>query len=149
MSDDARPVLDQVNLVVGDMTASVDFYRRLGVEVPGDSGGGDPWDRHHRAAAQAGALDFDLDSSAFAAVWNAGWTAGRTGAVLSFRVAERETVDRLYGELTGAGYRGQQPPYDAFWGARFAIVEDPDGNAVGLMSPSDPARRSPPPEPPG
>ena len=45
----------------------------------------------------------------------------------------------MYADLTGAGYRGQQPPYDAFWGARYAVVEDPDGNAVGLMSPSDPA----------
>ena len=44
--------------------------------------------------------------------------------------------------VTGAGYRGQQPPYDAFWGARYAVVEDPDGNAVGIMSPSDPDRRS-------
>jgi len=39
----------------------------------------------------------------------------------------------------------QQAPYDAFWGARYAIVEDPDGNAVGLMSPIDPDRRTAPP----
>ena len=49
----------------------------------------------------------------------------------------------------------QQEPYDAFWGARYAIVEDPDGNAVGLMSPIDPDRQRPtldvervPPSPP-
>ena len=52
-----------------------------------------------------------------------------------------------YADLTGAGYAGQQPPYDAFWGARYAVVEDPDGNPVGLMSPLDPAYRSAPPEP--
>jgi Glyoxalase/Bleomycin resistance protein/Dioxygenase superfamily len=44
--------------------------------------------------------------------------------------------------ITAAGYRGQQPPYDAFWGARYAVIEDPDGNAVGIMSPVDPDRRS-------
>jgi catechol 2,3-dioxygenase-like lactoylglutathione lyase family enzyme len=148
MTADARPVLDQINVVVADMSASVDFYRRLGVEVSGDSAGGGAWDGHHRTTAQDGDVDFDLDSSAFAAVWSQGWTAGRTGAVIGFRVADRETVDRLYGEMTGAGYRGQQPPYDAFWGARYAVLEDPDGNAVGLMSPSDPARRSAPPDPP-
>ena len=43
--------------------------------------------------------------------------------------------------LTAAGYAGSQPPYDAFWGARYAIVEDPDGNDVGLMSPIDAQRR--------
>ena len=63
---------------------------------------------------------------------------------IGFGVSSREAVDELYEELTKAGYRGQQPPFDAFWGARFAVVEDPDGNAVGLMSPRDPARRSVP-----
>lgn len=35
-------------------------------------------------------------------------------------------------------------PYDAVWGPRYAVVEDPDGNAVGIMSPIDPQRRSDP-----
>jgi len=38
-----------------------------------------------------------------------------------------------------------QPPFDAFWGARYAIVEDPDGNVIGFQSPSDPERRTAPP----
>jgi hypothetical protein len=36
--------------------------------------------------------------------------------------------------------------FDAFWGARYAIVADPDGNDVGLMSPIDESRRTWPPE---
>jgi uncharacterized glyoxalase superfamily protein PhnB len=44
------------------------------------------------------------------------------------------------------GYLGRQPPFDAFWGARYAIVADPDGNDVGLMSPVDESRRTWPPE---
>jgi len=59
--------------------------------------------------------------------------------------ALRDDVDVRYAQLTGTGYAGRQPPYDTFWGARYAIVEDPDGNEVGLMSPSDPVRRSAPP----
>jgi catechol 2,3-dioxygenase-like lactoylglutathione lyase family enzyme len=72
-------------------------------------------------------------------------TPGRAGcAVIGFKVLDRERVDELYSELTAFGYVGQQPPYDAFWGARYAIVEDPDGNPVGIMSPVDPDRRSRP-----
>jgi uncharacterized glyoxalase superfamily protein PhnB len=37
-------------------------------------------------------------------------------------------------------------PIDAFWGARYAIIEDPDGIAVGVMSPVSPDMKSPPPE---
>jgi uncharacterized glyoxalase superfamily protein PhnB len=43
--------------------------------------------------------------------------------------------------MTSAGYSALAAPYDAFWGARYAIVEDPNGIAVGLMSPIDPGRR--------
>ena len=43
-------------------------------------------------------------------------------------------MDRLYAELTEAGYAGQREPWDAFWGQRYATVGDPDGNAVDLFA---------------
>jgi sugar-phosphatase len=136
-----EPRIDQFNLVVGDMEASVAFYRRLGLEIPDVEEG---WAPHHRSASSSG-LDLDFDSEAFAAKWNQGWQGGR--GVLGFKVVSRDEVDERYKELTGDGYRSEQPPYDAFWGARYAIVEDPDGNAVGIMSPVDPAMRSTAPTP--
>ena len=146
MTDDARPHLGQVNIVVRDMEAMAAFYTRLGLTIPA---GPEEWQSHHRNADVAQGAHIDLDSSAFAAVWNTGWSAGRTGAILQFTVASADAVDRVYQDLTGAGYDGQQEPYDAFWGARYAVVADPDGNAIGLMSPIDPARRTAGPEPPG
>jgi catechol 2,3-dioxygenase-like lactoylglutathione lyase family enzyme len=139
-----RAVFDQVNLVVRDMQRSADFYRRLGVA----SQEGDPsWSMHHRSGhpAEGAGASFDLDSLPFAAQWG---RVERTGPVLGFRVPARDDVDRLYAELTGAGHAGLQPPYDAFWGARFAVLQDPDGNLVGLMSPSEAAYRTRPPAPP-
>ncbi len=136
------PVLDQLNLVVKDMDATVAFYTRLGLTIPDTT---PEWQQHHRNAVLPGGISLDFDSEAFARVWNRGWQRG-TGAgmgVLGFRLPSREAVDQLYAELTGAGYAGQQPPYDAFWGARYAIVSDPDGYAVGLMSPVAPDRRTP------
>ena len=81
-----------------------------------------------------------MDSSEFARHWNRGWRGGM--GVLGFKADSRERVDEIYADLTAARYRGQQPPYDAFFGARYAVVEDPDGNAIGIMSPADPDRRS-------
>jgi uncharacterized glyoxalase superfamily protein PhnB len=141
-----RVVLDQINIVVEDVARAVDFYARLGLEIPATH---PDWQGHHRAVQVPGALDVDLDSTAFAASWNQGWPAGASGVVIGFRVASREDVDALYAELVAAGHPGQQEPYDAFWGARYAVVQDPSGNAVGLMSPVDPDRRRPPPSPPG
>ena len=135
----ASPQLDQINLVVSDMDAAVAFCRRLGLEIAD----ADPsWQAHHRTAEVDGGLDLDLDSEEFARHWNRGWSGGR--AVIGFKVESRDQVDDLYQELTDAGYRGQQPPYDAFWGARYAVIEDPDGNPVGVMSPVDSDRRSDP-----
>ena len=138
---DERPVLDQINLVVTDMEASLAFYRRLGVDIPDRM---PQWDPHHRSANTAGGLDFDLDSVVFTRQWDEGWGGRKNGAgsVVVFKVETREDVDEIYNDLVGAGYKGQQAPYDAFWGARFAVIEDPDGNAVGIMSPSDPGLRS-------
>jgi predicted enzyme related to lactoylglutathione lyase len=144
MPDD-RPVLNQINLVVRDMDAMIRFYEKLGVEIAPAAA---PWDRHHRTLSNPDGIDFDLDSTGFAGQWNEGWAPGRTGPVIGFRIASREAVDALYADLSSSGYAGQQPPYDAFWGARYAVVSDPEGNSVGLMSPIDPARRSTPPTPP-
>jgi hypothetical protein len=38
--------------------------------------------------------------------------------------------------LVGHGYDGQKLTWDAFWGMRYAVVHDPDGNGVDLFSPS-------------
>ena len=133
--------LEQVNVVVRDMDAMGDFYQRLGVDIRGGTG---PWAAHHRNTGAVGGVDFDLDSAAFAEVWNHGWPGGH-GVVLGFRVDDRDAVDRTFDELVAGGATAQQEPYDAFWGVRYAVVADPDGNAVGIMSPVDETRRSPTP----
>ena len=136
------PVLGLVTLVVKDMEASVAFYRRLGVTVPDP----DPaWADVHRSASTGG-MSLDFDSQSFATKWNRGAKPGDT-AIVGFNMPSREAVDTAYNELVSDGHVGQQEPYDAFWGARYAVVEDPDGNPVGLMSPIDPERRSAPPDP--
>ena len=88
----------------------------------------------------------DLDSETFATKWDEGWPGG-AGIVLGFKVDTRSEVDELVAALAATGATVQQRPYDAFWGARYAVVNDPDGLAVGIMSPVDAARRSPAPPP--
>lgn len=144
---DAEPpiALDQVNVVVPDVGEAAAFYRLLGLDVADTA---PEWQAHHRSFAEGQGLDIDLDSQAFATRWNGGWPIGTPGVVLGFRVATREAVDELHERVVAAGHRSQQAPYDAFWGARYAVVVDPGGNAVGIMSPADDARRTRPPDPP-
>ena len=95
-----------------------------------------------------GGFSLELDTAESAQLWHAGRRAdpASVGVVIGFALPTREAVDERYAELTSAGYAGRQPPFDAFWGARYAIVADPDGNDVGLMSPLDESRRTWPPQ---
>ncbi len=133
------PVFDQVNLVVSDMDAALAFYRRLGLSF-GDMP--EPWAAHHREA-KTGATTVELDSARSAEIW--GGVA--PPVVLNLRLPSPDAVDATWADLTGAGYAGASAPHDVFWGSRYAIVVDPDGNHVGLMSPPDPAKRTAPPDP--
>ena len=135
---------DGIDIVVDDMAAAVTFYGLLGLEVQQTP---EPWVRHHRKVGGIGAVDIDLDTTAFASTWDGGWEPGRTGVVFNFRTASRDDVDRLHAALTAAGHTSAQAPYDAFWGARYAVLIDPAGNHVGLMSESDPTKRSAGPDP--
>ena len=142
----APPRLDQVNVVSSDVPASRAFYSRLGIDF---SQVNDPvWAAHHVSSEHDDntPLDVDLDSTTFVHKWNEGWPGG-PGLVLGFKVESREAVDELVDALEADGAAVQQRPYDAFWGARYAVVSDPDGIAVGIMSPVDPSRRSEAPAP--
>jgi catechol 2,3-dioxygenase-like lactoylglutathione lyase family enzyme len=140
---DREPLLNQVNLVVREMEATVAFYRRLGMPLDVAPGA------RHAAARLPNGVSLEFDTTDFVPQFDSGWSGATGGStVLGFQVGSREAVDEIYAGLTAAGYRGRQRPYDAFWGARYAIVDDPDGNGVGFMSPIEESRKSWPPEPP-
>ena len=125
---DAFP-LAQVNLIVSDLERSRRFYARLGwrFQMMGDQA---------LIAAVPGGLLVALHLPEFTRTWNTGYEGVTGGSVvLDVDVPDRETVDRLHAELVGDGHRSPQPPFDAFFGSRYSIIEDPDGNLIGLKSP--------------
>jgi uncharacterized glyoxalase superfamily protein PhnB len=138
-------VLSQLNLVARDFDATLAFYRRLGVHVDERPS---PGGIRHAEVTFANGFVLEFDNVSLARSYNASWRrpggGGRT--LIGFSVPTREAVDARYAELVAAGYAGLQPPYDTFWGARYAVVADPDGNDVGIMSPLDETRRSWPPQ---
>jgi uncharacterized glyoxalase superfamily protein PhnB len=143
-----NPVLNQLNLIVSDFPRACDFYRRIGVAIaqPLVNASGNPF---HATGADDRGVGFEFDSVEFAKIWNPGWaaSAGLSGRiVLGFSCPSRADVDRIFGDLVRAGYSALAQPHDAFWGSRYAIVEDPNGIAVGLMSPVDLPRRTAPPK---
>lgn len=143
------PDLNQVDLVVRDMEATIEFYRALGIEIPEDAIWRTATGVHHVDLTMPSGLVLHFDSAALTKAYDRGWrepSGSGTRNVLTFKVSSREEVDRIHGKLKALGHPSSQPPYDTFWGSRYAIVEDPDGNHIGVMSAPDPSRRSAPPE---
>jgi uncharacterized glyoxalase superfamily protein PhnB len=138
---------DGLNLVASDLDRTIEFYRQLGLAISDDMVWRTESGAHHVSGIPTGSdLDLDLDSPQLAAAYNEGYGESPSATVIGFRLDTRGAVDELYDELVSAGHQGRQPPFDAFWGARYAIVADPDGRDIGLMSPSDPDRRARPPQ---
>ncbi|KAB1979988.1 VOC family protein [Streptomyces triticiradicis] len=126
------PRFDVIGLVVSDMAASLAFYRRLGLVFP-QGAENEP----HVEAGLPGGLRLALDTEDTIRSFHAGWRPPRGGGrvSLAFRCEDPAEVDSVYGELVGAGHHGELKPWDAFWGMRYAVVHDPDGNGVDLFAP--------------
>lgn len=50
------------------------------------------------------------------------------------RCDSAEELDATYARVVAAGYPGRSAPWDAFWGQRYAMLTDPDGNRVDLFA---------------
>ena len=123
--------LGLVEIVVQDMARSLAFYRRLGLDVPLEA------DREpHVDVALPGGLRLAWDTVATIRSFDTEWTppSGGHRIGLSFRVDTPADVDRAFADVVGAGYSAYKAPWDAFWGQRYAIVLDPDGNAIDLFA---------------
>jgi len=122
--------LYMVGVVVEDMPRAVEFYRRLGVDVPEGAEA-----EEHVEVAMSGLTFFLTTKTA-----NARWDPARTDAaggyriVLEFYLETHAALDAKYEELTGYGYVGHYAPYDVTPKTRFALVDDPDGNTILLSA---------------
>jgi uncharacterized glyoxalase superfamily protein PhnB len=127
-----------VHVAVADMAATVGFYRRAGLTVPDGAA-----EQEHVEIDLGGGVHLEFSTPAVVAMYDPGWRglATATATALQFQCETRAAVDEMYASLTGAGYRGHLAPIDAFWGNRYCEVDDPDGNAVGFHSPTDPSTR--------
>lgn len=127
--------LYMLGLVVQDMGASLEFYRRLGLAIPEGSEG-----KTHVEVKMGNGLTFFLDSNP--ARWDPRYVRSdmpRTAeapesyrAVLEFYVKTRAAVEAKYAELIGFGYRSVRAPYESPIGMCFAFVADPDGYTILL-----------------
>lgn len=123
--------LDLIGIIVADMKASLDFYRRLGFDIPAASES-----EGHVEARMPSGLRVAWDTVQVVRSFDPEWEPSTKGHKIgmAFLCGSAAEVDAKYAELTGAGYHAHKAPWDAFWGQRYAQVLDPDGNVVDLFA---------------
>jgi catechol 2,3-dioxygenase-like lactoylglutathione lyase family enzyme len=129
--DGMKPRFNAIGIVVADMAKALDFYRRLGIEVPDDAD-----DQPHVEAELPGGLKLMFDTQATIQSFDSSWTpaTGGPAIALAFDCGDPAGVDAAHDEIVGAGHVSHLAPWDAFWGQRYASVRDPDGNSVDLFA---------------
>ncbi len=124
------PRFEAIGIVVTDMGRALGFYRQLGLEFP------DGAESESHAEARAAGVRVMLDTEETIRSFEPEWQAPSGGhrSSLAFRCDSPAEVDSAYANLLQHGGTGHKDPWDAPWGMRYAMVEDPDGNVVDLFA---------------
>jgi catechol 2,3-dioxygenase-like lactoylglutathione lyase family enzyme len=122
---------EQIGLITADLAASLAFYRRLGLAIPAGAES-----EPHVAVELPGGLRLSWDTVEVIRSFDPGYELPPSGhrMGLAFNCGSPAAVDATYAELVGAGHPVYKEPWDAFWGQRYAVVLDPDGNSVELFA---------------
>ena len=122
---------DMVGFVVRDMAVALKFYRALGLDIH-EGQDDEPYvqvitPNGYRISWNALSMVKQIDPA---------WVEPVGQRMeLAFKCDSPVEVDATHRKLVGAGYASHKDPWDAFWGQRYSIVVDPDGNHVSLFSP--------------
>ena len=127
------PQLSCIGIVVSAMGRCLDFYRALGFDVPADANSDSP----HVEVPLTGGLRLLIDTEDVLRSFDPGWTppTGSPRSALAMECADPAEVDATYAAMLAAGFDGHLPPWDAFWGQRYATLRDPSGNGMDLFAP--------------
>ncbi|KQW05525.1 glyoxalase [Leifsonia sp. Root4] len=123
--------IDLIGFVVADMARSLEFYRRLGLDIPAGAESED-----HVEITLPGGIRLGWDTIDVVKSFDPEWTApvGGHRMVPAFLCDSPAELDQLFADLVAAGAEAHKEPWDAFWGQRYAILRDPDGNSVELFA---------------
>jgi uncharacterized glyoxalase superfamily protein PhnB len=123
------PELNAIGVVSSDMARSISFYRLLGFDVP------DTPDEGHVDTSLPNGMRLMLDTEETVLSFRPDWTRETGNQVsLALECESPAEVDEVYTRVTAAGFDGEKEPWDAFWGQRYAQLQDPDGVPVDLYA---------------
>ena len=123
------PELNAIGIVASDMARSIRFYQLVGLAVPDTPAEG------HVDATLPNGIRLMLDTEDVVLSFRPEWTRATGNQVsVALECESPAEVDEIYARVTAAGFDGDKEPWDAFWGQRYAQLQDPDGVPVDLFA---------------
>jgi uncharacterized glyoxalase superfamily protein PhnB len=120
---------EYIGMTVKDMAATLRFYRLTGMDIP------EGVESEDHVEVAVGGFRVAWDTEALIRQIEPGWERPNGQSMgFGFLCDSPAEVDALYQKAVDAGYEGYKAPWDAFWGQRYAVVTDPDGNHVDLFA---------------
>lgn len=120
--------LDMVGIITSNMSEALKFYNEFGFAPMGDVTG-DYVELEHQG------IRISLNTSRMlAGIY--GYEPKTTGdkLELAFLCDSVEEVDFICQKMKDAGYSIYKEPWDAFWGQRYGIIQDVDGNLLSVFA---------------
>jgi catechol 2,3-dioxygenase-like lactoylglutathione lyase family enzyme len=123
------PQLNALGVIVSDMERSIRFYRLLGLDVP------ETPEEGHIGTSLPNGVRFMLDTEEVVRSFRPDWSRANGNQIaIALECANAAEVDETYARVVAAGFHGEKEPWDAFWGQRYAQLQDPDGVGVDLYA---------------
>ncbi len=103
---DHKTILASIHLFVKDMSASVSFYRHLGLSIPGNSIWSVEGKGHHAEIPMPNGFVLELDSIELTKGYDKQWQdpVGPSRNLIMFSLPSRPEVDTLHDALMAMGY---------------------------------------------
>lgn len=127
--------LDCVGVTSTDIGRTVQFYEALGFAFPGYGPDFGPNEMHLEAQTEPGQVRLMIDKVELATKLIGEPPRPSNGSAFGMLCESPAEVNRVAAALEGAGFDVKTPPWDAFWGQRYATVADPDGYLIDLFAP--------------
>lgn len=122
--------IDAVEVTTSDMKQTVAFYKLLGFEFPEFKDDGD----HLEPKTPAGSARLMIDARKMMTEMLG--TPPKPGNHGSFAIQydSPAEIDSVAKKVKEGGFKLVKEPWDAFWGQRYAVVQDPDGYQIDLYA---------------
>jgi len=122
--------LNAIGITTTNLAKTVEFYTLLGFEFPDHK----PDEQHLEPKISVGSAKLMIDSHDLIKEILGTDPVPSNHSAFALEYETPKELDEIVQKLKNSGFIITKKPWDAFWGQRYAIVEDPDGYKVDLYA---------------